>query len=99
MIGLTCKNTLKYLELVSLGTLDASLVHPREVFRFAIMKGVKAIVLAHNHPSGCMQASQEDIELTQRLAEAGRIVGIKVLDHIIVTEQDGYFSFSERGFL
>ena len=97
-IGLNTRNTVQYAELVSLGTLNASLVHPREVFRFAIMKGVAAIILAHNHPSGEVDPSDDDIALTRRLTEAGKLLGIEVLDHVIVAARDR-LSFKERGLL
>lgn len=70
--------------LVTLGIVDASLVHPREVFRRAIMDGASAIVLAHNHPSGDPTPSAEDIRITRQLVEAGRILQIEVLDHVII---------------
>jgi DNA repair protein RadC len=97
-IGLGNNNTVKYLELVSLGILDASLVHPREVFRFAILKGVKCIVVGHNHPSGNLEPSEADISIIRQLSAAGKILGIQVLDHVIVTET-GETSFQERGLL
>ena len=81
---------------VSLGTLTASLVHPREVFREAIRAAAAAIVVVHNHPSGDPSPSKEDREVTRRLVEVGELVGIRVLDHVIISE-GGYFSFSEGG--
>lgn len=78
--------------------MTASLVHPREVFRDAIVKGAAAIIVAHNHPSGDEAPSREDRETTRRLQEAGRIIGIPVLDHVIVA-RGGSFSFRERGLL
>jgi DNA repair protein RadC len=90
-IGLNIKNVVQYVELVSLGTLDASLVHPREVFRLAITKGVSAIVVGHNHPSGDVTPSKEDKEVTARLRACGELLGINVLDHVIITP-DTYFS-------
>jgi len=83
---------------VSLGTLTASLVHPREVFREAIRAAAAAIVIVHNHPSGDPSPSEEDREVTMRLVEAGELVGIRVLDHVIISE-GGYFSFSEGGLI
>ena len=80
------------------GTVNASVFHPREIFRFAIDAGASSIVLAHNHPSGDPQPSQEDIRATKQLIEAGNQIGIKVLDHIIIG--DGiYVSLKEEGFL
>ena len=71
-------------ETISIGTLNASLVHPREVFQPAVEQSAAAIVLCHNHPSGDPAASEEDIQLTGRLVQAGRIMGIEVLDHVII---------------
>lgn len=82
--------------LVSQGTLTASLVHPREVFRAAVQDAAAAVILVHNHPSGDPAPSREDHEVTQRLARAGEIMGIRVLDHVIVAEQ-GYHSFQDAG--
>jgi len=93
-IGLNARNIVIYVELVSLGTLNASLVHPREVFRFAIQKSVCSIILSHNHPSGEARPSEDDLKLTKRLIDAGEILGIEVLDHIIITEND-FFSMKE----
>ncbi len=81
---------------ISQGTLTASLVHPREVFRAAVRESAAALVLVHNHPSGDPAPSSEDREVTRRLCEAGQIVGIRVLDHVVVAER-GYFSFCEAG--
>lgn len=81
---------------VTRGTLDASIVHPREVFRAAIAEAAAAMVLVHNHPSGDPTPSSEDREVTRQLAEAGRLIGIPVLDHVVVG--DGrYVSFVEAG--
>ena len=85
-------------ETVSVGTLTASLVHPREVFAPALERPAAALIVAHNHPSGDPQPSREDRETTRRLCEAGRILGLPVLDHIIVAAR-GYFSFRERGLM
>ena len=82
--------------LVSQGTLTASLVHPREVFRPAIRLSAAAIVLVHNHPSGDPSPSGEDRQVTQRLQQAGEVIGIRVLDHVIVAER-GFHSFREGG--
>lgn len=69
---------------VSVGTLSSSLVHPREIFRFAIQAGAAAIVVAHNHPSGDPEPSPEDIAVTQRIEQAGKLLGIPLLDHVVV---------------
>lgn len=85
-------------ETVSIGTLSASLVHPREVFKPAIMANAAAIIIAHNHPSGDFSPSAEDREATKRIMRAGEILGIPLLDHVIVSTA-GYFSFREGGIL
>ena len=85
-------------EVISIGTLNQSLVHPREVFSYAIEKRCASIILAHNHPSGTLEPSLSDINITKRLQEAGKILGIDVLDHVIFTN-DGFYSFKEEGVL
>ena len=83
---------------VSRGTLDATLVHPREVFKAALLANAAAIVLCHNHPSGEPTPSPDDLQLTRRLVGAGALLGVDVLDHVIVG--DGrYYSFKESGCL
>jgi DNA repair protein RadC len=82
--------------LISIGTLDASIVHPREVFREATVAGAAAIILFHNHPSGDPRPSEDDILLTRRLMAAGELMGIAVLDHIVVAER-GFHSLREAG--
>lgn len=83
---LNARNTVIGEETISIGSLNANIVHPREVFRPAVSLAAAAVVLAHNHPSGDVTPSQEDLNLTARLVEAGRILGIEVLDHLIVAE-------------
>ena len=83
---------------LSVGTLDASIVHPREVFREAVAAGAAAIVLFHNHPSGDPEPSIEDTRLTERLMQAGVMMGISVLDHVILGDAR-YFSYREKGTL
>ena len=85
-------------ELISIGTLNASLIHPREVFEPAIQHLASHIILAHNHPSGSLEPSDEDIAITKRLSDSGRLLGIEVLDHVIVTG-GGYTSFKEKNLL
>jgi DNA repair protein RadC len=89
------KNRIICLEIVSIGTLNASLVSPREVFKTALLSNAAALILVHNHPTLDPTPSAEDLEVTRRLREAGELLGIKVLDHIIVGES--YYSFVERG--
>jgi DNA repair protein RadC len=85
-------------EIVTEGILNSSLVHPREVFRGAIVATCASIIIAHNHPSGNTEPSTEDISITKQIAEAGKVIGIPVHDHIIFTD-DGYTSFAERGLI
>ena len=82
--------------LVSRGSLNASIVHPREVFRPAILASAASIVLVHNHPSGDPEPSEEDLAITRRLAQAGELLGIAVLDHVIIAKQ-GFVSLRARG--
>jgi DNA repair protein RadC len=84
--------------LITLGILDASLVHPREVFRPALLDGAAAIVISHNHPSGDSTPSAEDIRITRQLVEAGKILDIEVLDHVIIGRGERpYLSLRESG--
>jgi DNA repair protein RadC len=99
VIGLNTRCVIQYIDLTSLGTLNASLVHPREVFRFAIFKAVSSIILSHNHPSGDPEPSEDDLTLTKRLADAGRILGIELLDHIVIGEHTNFYSFKEKGLI
>ncbi|MBC8413912.1 DNA repair protein RadC [bacterium] len=95
-VMLDTKNRVFKETIVSEGTLNASLVHPREVFRYAIKEAAAAVLFIHNHPSGDPDPSPDDINITKRLVEAGRIVGIDVLDHIIVAD-GAYVSLMEKG--
>ncbi len=97
VVLLNTKNEVIETFTVSIGTLSASLVHPREVFKPAVRASAASVVLAHNHPSGKVEPSQEDREVTRRLGEAAEILGIDVLDHVIVG--DGYYSMKEHGML
>jgi len=83
---------------VSIGTLNANLVHPREVFSEAIKNKAASVILVHNHPSGDTEPSEDDLIITKRLVEAGKIMGIDVLDHIIITKK-GFYSFKEKGLI
>lgn len=93
---LDSKNRIIKEELVSVGTLNSSLVHPREVFKEAIKNSANAIILVHNHPSDDYSFSEEDEMLTEKLDEASRLLKIKLLDHVIITK-DKYYSFKENG--
>ncbi|MCP3773992.1 DNA repair protein RadC [Paenibacillus sp. MZ04-78.2] len=95
---LNTKNHVIGQETLSMGSLNASIVHPREVFRAAIKRSSASIVCAHNHPSGDPTPSPEDVEITKRLVQAGEIVGIDVLDHIVIGDKR-YVSLKELGFM
>ena len=86
-------------ETISIGTMNASLVHPRETFRAALIAGAASIIVAHNHPSGDTTPSDEDRRVTERLAAAARILGVNLLDHLIVTNSTAYYSFADAGAL
>lgn len=95
---LDTQNRLIERQIISIGTLNSSLVHPREVFESAIKNSANSIIVAHNHPSGSLEPSIEDKEITERLIEAGKILGIDIVDHIIL-DKSGYFSFQEKNLL
>ena len=95
---LDTKNQIISIENISIGTLNASIVHPRDVFNAAIKKNANSVILLHNHPSGDVNPSNEDISITKRLIEAGNIIGIKVLDHIIIGN-DVFLSMKETNFM
>ncbi len=96
IIALNSRN--KSIAEVSVGSLDTSVVHPREVFAEAIKSKAASVIFVHNHPSGDLEPSKDDLLLTKRLVEAGKFLGIKVLDHLIITK-DNYFSFLQKGLL
>jgi DNA repair protein RadC len=93
---LNAKNVVIGMDIVSVGSLSASIAHPREIFKSAILKNAAAVILAHNHPSGDSSPSQDDVQLTERISQAGKILGIKLLDHVILGELDNY-SFADAG--
>jgi DNA repair protein RadC len=97
VITLNTQHKVKFVELVSLGTLDMSIVHPREVFRRAIKWGAHSLIVGHNHPSGESKPSDTDIILTNKLKETGKIIGIEILDHVIIGNTT--FSFKEEGLI
>ena len=99
VLGLNTRNAIQYIDLASLGTLNSTLVHARELFRFAILKAVSSVILSHNHPSGDVNPSEDDIVVTRRLIEAGRIIGIEVLDHVVIGGRNSYYSFKEKGLI
>lgn len=94
-IYLNARNEMIFKKPIFVGTLNANLVHPREIFALALEKNAASVILVHNHPSGDAEPSQDDLEITKRLTEAGKIMGIDVLDHIIITKTK-VFSFKEK---
>ena len=99
VICLDSSNKIKLIDLVSVGLLDKAMVHPREVFRRAIMEGSAAIICGHNHPGGDLTPSQADIRTTDQLKEGGKLLGIRFLDHIIINNEGEHFSFQEAGMM
>lgn len=96
ILCLDTKNQPQAISTISVGSLNSSIVHPREVFKIAILSNSAAIILCHNHPLGDPQPSQEDVAVTKRLVEAGKIIGIDVLDSIIVGSKDKFCSLKEK---
>ena len=94
-VNLSTANTINSIHVVSVGCLDRAIIHPREVFKAAILSNAASIALAHNHPSGELNPSPEDISMTKQLVQSGELLGIKVLDHIIIAG-DQYLSFKEQ---
>ncbi|PAE23982.1 MULTISPECIES: DNA repair protein RadC [Bacillaceae] len=95
---LNTKNQVLHKQTIFIGSLNASIVHPREVFKEAFRRSAASIICIHNHPSGDPTPSREDIEVTKRLAESGKIIGIDVLDHLIIGENK-FVSLKEKGYL
>jgi DNA repair protein RadC len=98
LILLNPRNKIIGISTISIGTLNTSLAHPREIFKEAIIHNAMSVVLAHNHPSGDPEPSEDDLTITKRLAEAGKILGIEVIDHIIIGKIN-FCSFKEKGLL
>lgn len=98
VLCLDTKNQPTAIHTCHIGSLNASIVHPREVMKPAVLANAASIIVGHNHPSGRSEPSKEDIEVTKRLVEAGKIMGIELLDHIIVGEEE-YVSLKEKGFM
>ncbi|MBH9967095.1 DNA repair protein RadC [Bacillus sp. V3] len=95
---LNTKNQVLHKQTIFIGSLNASIVHPREVFKEAFRRSAASIICVHNHPSGDPTPSREDIEVTKRLVECGRIIGIDILDHLIIGEKK-FISLKEKGYL
>ncbi|MDO8664013.1 MAG: DNA repair protein RadC, partial [Candidatus Liptonbacteria bacterium] len=92
---INARNKLIHRDLVSVGTLKANLVHPREVFEPAIARSSVQVIVAHNHPSGDPEPSEDDLVITKKLVDGGKLLGIEVIDHIIITKT-GYLSFKDK---
>lgn len=99
IILLNIKNRPVGIHTVSIGSASASIVHPREVFKSAILANATSILACHNHPSGEVEPSREDLDITRRLTDAGNLLGIKLLDHIIIGDDDRYLSLADRGLI
>ncbi len=95
---LNTKNGILKQEVISIGSLNANIVHPREIFKTACMISASSIIVAHNHPSGDPSPSREDIDLTKKLVESGKMIGIEILDHVIIGYDKNY-GFRESGVL
>lgn len=98
VIFLNTKNEIIHRQTIFIGSLNASIVHPREVFREAVKRSAASIICAHNHPSGDPTPSQEDIHVTRRLVESGKMIGIELLDHLIIGDRK-FVSLKEKGYL
>jgi len=91
-------NDIRFIDIVSIGNLTGTVVSVREIFRHAIVKGAYSVVIAHNHPSGNTSPSDADRQVVKQIAEAGKIIGIRVMDSLIITEKS-YYSFSDEGMM
>lgn len=96
---LDIKNQINGIFEVSRGSLNASIVHPREVFKRALLQNANSIILLHNHPSGDPKPSKEDVDITNRLIESGDLLGIRVLDHIIIGDENNYISLKQENLM
>ena len=95
-LHLDSKNRVVGQEVVSVGTLNQAVVHAREIYKSAILANSAAIIISHNHPSGNVECSKEDDQLTRRMASAGRLLGIALLDHVIISPNGNWFSYQEK---
>ena len=98
VLFLNVKNEVLHKQTIFIGSLNSSIVHPREIFREAVKRSAASIIVAHNHPSGNPSPSPEDIEVTKRLIEAGSIMGIEMLDHVIIGDHQ-FLSLKEKGYM
>lgn len=99
ILNMSTKTQVINMNIASIGTVNAALIEPREVFKTAILSNASCIMLAHNHPSGVVNPSREDLQITERLESCGRLLGIPVLDHFIIGQPGEYYSFAENDLL
>lgn len=99
VMTLNTKNALAGLHVISIGTLNSSLVHPREVFMAAILNNASSLILVHNHPSGDPTPSSDDIAVMKRIRDAGKILGIEMVDSLVIGEGERFVSFREKGLI
>jgi len=99
LVCLNTRNHINCIHVVSIGTVNASLVAPREVFKIALLSNASEVAFIHNHPSGDTDPSEDDLLITRRLAECGKLFDIKLLDHVIISDEGKYQSFLERGLI
>lgn len=99
VLMLDAKNQVNAIHTVSIGTLNAGLVHPREVYKAIFLNNSASVIFAHNHPSGSVEPSPEDVKVTQRLVEVGELVGVEVMDHVIVGGEHRFLSMKEKGLI
>ena len=99
ILVLDTKNKVNAAHIVSIGCLDSTLVHPREVFKLAVINNASSIICFHNHPSGDPNPSKEDVNVTKRLQAAGKILGIELVDHIIIGSENRYVSFKQENII
>lgn len=96
VLHLSTKNQLIFREMNSLGTIDSAAVYPREIFKSALLAGTSSIVLVHNHPSGSPDPSPADVEITRDILAAAKLLGIRVLDHVVISPDGKYYSFADN---
>lgn len=99
VISLNTKNKVLGCEVIHKGSVNASIVHPRDVYKLALLKGATSIMVFHNHPSGNPAPSREDIDVTKRLNDCGKLLGVELLDHIIVGDDGDFVSLREKGYV
>ena len=96
VFGLSTKSDINFISTVSVGSLNSSIVHPREIFKACIISNCARLIIAHNHPSGDTDPSNADFNFTNRIVDAGELIGIEIVDHVIVSPTE-YYSFAEEG--